>query len=147
MGVIDLLLHTMLFGLECLSKKVSDGHVNATSLRATIEEVYHTFSTSLKDIEIDDGEEYEGAVYCTLRFTHGLVDGSMILCYEDGDLGLASMTYDGSTCEPGITISVSEFIQTLGVLDENEWFKDANNSKALDDDGQKLLNRMRQLVL
>jgi len=67
----------MLFGLDCLSKKVSDGHVNATSLRATIEEVYHTISSSsgstLTDIEID--EEYEGAVYCTLRFTHGLVDG------------------------------------------------------------------------
>jgi hypothetical protein len=140
-----MLLHTMLFGLGCLSKKVSDGHVNATSLRATIEEVYHS---SLTDIEIDDGEEYEGAVYCTLRFTHGLVDGSMILRYEDGDLGLASMSYDGATCEPWATISVSEFIQTLGVLDENDWFKDANNSKPLDDDGQKLLNRMRrQLVL
>jgi len=130
----------MLFGLA----KVSESHVNATSLRATIEEVYH-ISSSLTDIEID--EEYEGAVYCTLRFTNGLVDGSMILCYEDGGLGLMSISYDGATCEPWITISVSEFIQTLGVLDENEWFRDGNNSKALDDDGQKLLNRMRQLVL
>ena len=89
---MHLLLH-MLSGLDCLSRKVSDGHVNVTSLRAAIEEVYHHYEdeASLTDIEIDDGEEYEGAVYCMLRFTHGLVDGSMILRYEDGDLFLASI--------------------------------------------------------
>ena len=87
----------MLGGLYSLSKKVSD----ATSLRAAIEEVYHYQNqdpwyhyedeASLTDIEIDDSEEYEGAVYCMLRFTRGLVDGSMILRYEDGDLFLASI--------------------------------------------------------
>ena len=138
----------MLSGLDCLSRKVSDGHVNVTSLRAAIEEVYHHYEdeASLTDIEIDDGEEYEGAVYCMLRFTHGLVDGSMMIRYEAGvDLGLVFVLYDGATCETWASIPVPEFMRSLSTLDEEDFFSDGNNGVPLDSDGKQLIEFMRQV--
>jgi hypothetical protein len=156
----DMIVRLGALSQELRSKPLEKGVSTTTTtsnLRRAIGEVFQ--GSSLTDVEIDDGEEYEGAVYATLHFKDtSAVYGSMLIVYDAHigwsavggcDLGLVCVAYDGGVCESAGCFAVypefTYFMETLATLDEEEFFSDGNNGVPLDSAGRQLLDSIRQI--